>query len=56
MFHYDISKTIEENEIRDEMYIGIISKCLNISDKEYIKFIDQYMDEMSNIIKDSILR
>ena len=33
----DNSKTIEENEIKDEMYMGIISKCLNINDKEYIK-------------------
>ena len=33
-----------------------VDKDLNISDKEYIKFIDQYMNEMSNIIKDSILR
>ena len=56
MFHYDISKTIEENEIKDEMYIGIIRKCLNISDKEYIKLIDQYMNEMSKTLKDNILK
>lgn len=55
MFHYDILHDLEEKEIKDEMYFGIISKYLNTSEKKYIELIDGYMNETSNILENSIL-
>ena len=56
MFHYSIVQSLEPKEIRDEMYFGIINKYLGISEEEYIKLIDGYMFEISNILEKSILK
>lgn len=56
MFHYDLSHSIDEREFKEEMYFGIISKYLNISEEEYIKLIDEYMSETSHVLEKSILK
>lgn len=56
MFHYNLVQDLEEKEIKDEMYLGIIYKYLSITEDEYIKLIDGYMYEISNILEEKVLR
>ena len=56
MFHYDLVQDLKQGEIRDEMYLGIIHKYLNISEEEYIKLIEEYMYEISDILEKNILK
>ena len=55
MFHYDIYKEISIQEFnKKDMYLGLINKFFNISEKSYIKDIDNYINDMSIIIEQII--
>lgn len=56
MFHYNLENDLEDEEIKEEMYFGIIYKYLNISEKEYIDLIDEYMNEISYTLEKYILK
>lgn len=48
IFHYDIYNEISDNEfVKEEMYLGLIKKELKVSEKKYIKDIDNYIDDLS---------
>lgn len=52
MFHYDIYNEISiEDFDKNEMYLGLISKIFNISEKSYIKEIDDYINSIPSIIE-----
>lgn len=56
MFHYNLENDLEDEEIKEEMYFGIIYKYLNISEEEYINLIDEYMNKISYILEKCILK
>ena len=56
MFHYNMTKNLTEEEIKDEIYFGIIQKYLHVTEDEYIRLIDEYMYEIADILEKSILR
>lgn len=56
MFHYNMIKNLTEEEIKDEIYFGIIQKYLHVTEDEYIRLIDEYMYEIADILEKSILR
>ena len=56
MFHYNLENDLKDEEIKEEMYFGIIYKYLNISEKEYIDLIDEYMNEISYTLEKYILK
>ena len=55
MFHYDIYNEISIQEFnKKDMYLGLINKIFKISEKDYIKDIDSYINDMSIIIEQII--
>lgn len=55
MFHYDIYNEISTQEFnKNEMYLGLINKIFKISEKDYIKDIDNYIDDLSDSIEQVI--
>lgn len=56
MFHYNLTQNLKEEEIRNEMYMGIIYKCFGFSEDDYIKLIDEYMNEISSILEKQLLK
>lgn len=57
MFHYDIYNDLTNKEFKgEEIYLGLINKYFNISEKEYMKIIDKYIDDISLVIEKTIIR
>ena len=55
MFHYDIYNEISVYEFNEnDMYIGLINKIFKISENDYIKDIDNYIDDISIEIEQTI--
>lgn len=55
MFHYDIYNEISIHEFnKNDMFLGLITKIFNISEKDYIKNMDDYIDDISTIIEPTI--
>lgn len=55
MFHYDIYNEISTQEFnKNEMYLGLINKFFKISEEDYIKDIDNYIDNLSDNIEQVI--
>ncbi len=56
MFHYSILYDLNESELKEEMFLGIISKYLSINEETYIKLINKYMIEIAEILEKDILK
>lgn len=55
MFHYDICNEISVHEFNEnDMYLGLINKIFKISENDYIKDIDNYIDDISIEIEQTI--
>ncbi|MGN1338643.1 MAG: hypothetical protein ACI4WW_09250 [Candidatus Coprovivens sp.] len=55
IFHYDIYNEISANEFnKNDIYLGLTNKIFKITEKEYIEDIDNYIDDVSTIIEQTI--
>ena len=52
MFKGIQNKNVEFN--KNDMYLGLINKFFKITEKKYIEDIDNYIDDVSTIIEQTI--
>lgn len=56
IFHYDLNNDLEDKEIKDELYFGVISKYLNISEKTFKYSLNNYFNIMSRVLTNLIMK
>lgn len=56
MYHYNIESVINEDEIHNGLFFGLIEKCLKIEIEEFKEILDQYMLLVPKIIENNILK
>jgi hypothetical protein len=56
MYHYNIESVINEDEIKMNLFFGLIEKCLKIEIEEYKSALDYYLLLLPRIIENYILK
>lgn len=56
IFHYDLKNNLENEEVKEELYFGIINKYLKIPEQQFKKNLNDYFNTISRLLTNLIMK